>query len=90
MATRVTWLGHACLLFESDGTKILVDPFLTEMMWDKNVYFDDGLSRLLNVTNIPSAILFDPAGHLAGRMDGFEPSSFLDAMTERIQSILGH
>ena len=31
MATRVRWLGHACLLFESDGTPILVDPFLTEL-----------------------------------------------------------
>jgi L-ascorbate metabolism protein UlaG (beta-lactamase superfamily) len=29
MATRVRWLGHACLLFESDGQRILVDPFLT-------------------------------------------------------------
>ena len=29
MATRVCWLGHACLLFESDGTHVLVDPFLT-------------------------------------------------------------
>src|SRR5437899_7490605 len=29
MSTRVRWLGHACLLFESDGGRILVDPFLT-------------------------------------------------------------
>src|SRR5438067_6129514 len=29
MATRVQWLGHACLLFESNGTHVLVDPFLT-------------------------------------------------------------
>ncbi len=29
MATRVRWLGHACLLFESDGRHILVDPFLS-------------------------------------------------------------
>ncbi len=29
MATRVRWLGHACVLFESDGRKVLVDPFLT-------------------------------------------------------------
>src|SRR5437762_6864722 len=29
MATRVRWLGHACLLVESDGRKILIDPFLT-------------------------------------------------------------
>jgi L-ascorbate metabolism protein UlaG (beta-lactamase superfamily) len=30
MATRVQWLGHACLLVESDGRRILIDPFLTE------------------------------------------------------------
>jgi L-ascorbate metabolism protein UlaG (beta-lactamase superfamily) len=29
MATRVSWLGHAALLFESDGRRVLVDPFLT-------------------------------------------------------------
>jgi L-ascorbate metabolism protein UlaG (beta-lactamase superfamily) len=29
MATRVRWLGHSCLLFESDGKRILADPFLT-------------------------------------------------------------
>jgi L-ascorbate metabolism protein UlaG (beta-lactamase superfamily) len=29
MATRVRWLGHACLLLECDGKRILIDPFLT-------------------------------------------------------------
>jgi L-ascorbate metabolism protein UlaG (beta-lactamase superfamily) len=29
MSTRVRWLGHACLLVESDGQRILIDPFLT-------------------------------------------------------------
>ena len=29
MATRVRWLGHACLFIESDGQCILIDPFLT-------------------------------------------------------------
>ena len=29
MATRVQWLGHACLLIESDGKRVLIDPFLT-------------------------------------------------------------
>jgi L-ascorbate metabolism protein UlaG (beta-lactamase superfamily) len=29
MATRVRWLGHACLLVETDGRRILIDPFLT-------------------------------------------------------------
>src|SRR4051794_15642836 len=29
MATRLRFLGHASLLFESDGQTLLVDPFLT-------------------------------------------------------------
>ena len=29
MATRMRWLGHSCLLFEADGTHVLIDPFLT-------------------------------------------------------------
>jgi L-ascorbate metabolism protein UlaG (beta-lactamase superfamily) len=29
MATRLRWLGHAALLFESDGKSVLIDPFLT-------------------------------------------------------------
>ena len=28
MATRVQWLGHSCLLIESDGKRVLIDPFL--------------------------------------------------------------
>jgi L-ascorbate metabolism protein UlaG (beta-lactamase superfamily) len=29
MSTRLQWLGHACLLFESGGKHVLIDPFLT-------------------------------------------------------------
>jgi L-ascorbate metabolism protein UlaG (beta-lactamase superfamily) len=29
MATRLCWLGHAALLFESGSQRILIDPFLT-------------------------------------------------------------
>lgn len=29
MATRVRWLGHACLWLESDGQSLVIDPFLT-------------------------------------------------------------
>jgi L-ascorbate metabolism protein UlaG (beta-lactamase superfamily) len=29
MATRLRWLGHSCLWVESDGQKLLIDPFLS-------------------------------------------------------------
>jgi L-ascorbate metabolism protein UlaG (beta-lactamase superfamily) len=29
MALTVTWYGHSCFLLESQGTRILIDPFLT-------------------------------------------------------------
>ncbi len=29
MSTRLRWLGHSCLLFESGGKHVLIDPFLT-------------------------------------------------------------
>lgn len=30
MATELTWLGHGCWSFESDGVRVIVDPFLDD------------------------------------------------------------
>ena len=29
MSVKVTWYGHACFQFQVDGSRLLVDPFLT-------------------------------------------------------------
>lgn len=29
MSVKVTWLGHACVMIQADGTNLLVDPFLS-------------------------------------------------------------
>jgi thiol-disulfide isomerase/thioredoxin len=76
------------LEMNSDEDRSVVEPFLTAEKWDKTVYFEDGLARLFNVMNIPSTILIDKAGRVASRMDGFDPATFLEQMTSRIQSIL--
>ena len=78
----------AFLEMDSDEDRSVVEPFLTAQKWDKAVYFEDGLARLLNVMNIPTTIMIDKSGHVASRMDGFDPSTFLDQMTGRIQSLL--
>ena len=29
MSVKITWYSHACLMIETEGTKLLVDPFIT-------------------------------------------------------------
>jgi thiol-disulfide isomerase/thioredoxin len=78
----------AFLEMNADEDHSVVEPFLTAEKWDKAVYFEDGLARLLNVMNIPTTILIDKTGHIASRMDGFDPSTFLDQMSGRIEALL--
>jgi thiol-disulfide isomerase/thioredoxin len=79
--------GVVFMEVNADEDRTVVEPFLVDQMWDREVYYEDGLARLLNVTNIPATILFDKTGKLASRMDGFDPGSFLEQMTTRIQNL---
>ena len=76
------------LSIDTDEDHSRVAPFLDEQKWSKTVYFEDGLQRLLQVTSIPTTVLFDKQGHVASRMNGFLPGSFVDQLSERIQSAL--
>ncbi len=77
------------LAIDADEDRALVAPFLDEIKWTRAaVYFDDGLQRLLQVTSIPTTIMFDKQGHVASRMTGFLPDKFVDQLSERIRSAL--
>jgi thiol-disulfide isomerase/thioredoxin len=77
------------LAIDADEDRSLVAPFLDEIKWTRaSVYFDDGLQRLLQVTSIPTTIMFDKQGHVASRMTGFLPDKFVDQLSERIKSAL--
>jgi thiol-disulfide isomerase/thioredoxin len=80
---QVTFLG-----VNADEHHELVEPFLEEQKWDKNVYFEDGLVVMLGVRNIPATLIFDRTGHLVSRLDGFDPETFVDQMSTRIQGLL--
>lgn len=81
--------GVVFLGINSDEERIAVEPFLDEFMWGKdNIYFEDGLVRLLSVTNIPATVVFDRSGKLASRMDGFDPNTFVEQMTNRLNLLL--
>ncbi|MEP7353672.1 MAG: TlpA disulfide reductase family protein [Acidobacteriota bacterium] len=80
--------GVVFLAISADEERSVVGPFLDDQKWDKQVYFEDGLARMLAVQNIPSTILFGRDGKLASRMDGFDPENFLTWMTSRIEMSL--
>src|SRR5262249_55392866 len=52
MSTRVRWLGHACLLIESDGRHLLIDPFLT-----------DNPAAAATAGEVPADFIFVSHGH---------------------------
>jgi thiol-disulfide isomerase/thioredoxin len=76
------------LSLDTDEDRSLVAPFLTEQMWDNKVYFDDGLTRLLQVSQIPTTLLLNKRGKVSSRMNGFLPDEFVGMLIERIDAAL--
>ena len=76
------------LAIATDEDPTLVEPFLTAQKWSKQVYFESGLSRLLNVTSIPTTVIFNKNGEVASRMNGYVPETFVNVLGDRIQQIL--
>ena len=82
--------GDVVLLsIDTDEDHSIVSGFLDQQKWPKTrVYFEDGLQKLLQVSDIPTTIVFDKQGRLASRMNGFLPDRFVEQLSERIQNAL--
>ena len=78
----------AFLPLSTDDDHTVVQPFLESQMWDQHVYFDDGLQRILGVSQIPTTIILDKNGVVSSRMNGFVPDRFKDDLIERIDYAL--
>jgi thiol-disulfide isomerase/thioredoxin len=77
------------LSINADEDRDLVEPFLKANHWDRRqVYFEDGLSRALLITSMPTTIILDRRGQVISRMNGFVPERFVDMLTDRIQDAL--
>jgi thiol-disulfide isomerase/thioredoxin len=76
------------LAISADEERDLVKPFLEAAKWNSKVYFEDGLAQTLRVSSIPTTIVFDKRGNLAGRMNGFDPEQFVPMLTDRIEDAL--
>ncbi len=76
------------LNLSSDEDHDLVPEFILKQKWDRRVYFEDGLARMLQVTGIPTTVVLDRAGKVASRMNGFLPDTFMPQLRERIDAAL--
>lgn len=76
------------LAVDTDEDRSVVKPFLEQAKWTQKVYFDDGLGQLLQVSSIPTTVIFNKKGEVSSRMNGFLPDRFVEMLTQRIQEAL--
>lgn len=76
------------LSVNTDEERSAVEPFLRENNWGRKVYFEDGLSRTLRVSSIPTTIILNKRGEVVSRLNGFVPDRFVEMLTERIREAL--
>ncbi|MBI3470895.1 MAG: TlpA family protein disulfide reductase [Candidatus Solibacter usitatus] len=76
------------LSVNTDEDRSVVEPFLRENRWSKTVFFEDGLSRNMQISSIPTTIVLNRRGELISRMNGFLPDRFVKMLSERIEEAL--
>jgi thiol-disulfide isomerase/thioredoxin len=72
----------------TDEDRALVAPFVKDQKWSQSIYFEDGLTRKLEISSIPTTIVLDRRGEIVSRMNGFVPDRFVDMLSERIEEAL--
>ncbi|HYL73847.1 MAG TPA: TlpA disulfide reductase family protein [Bryobacteraceae bacterium] len=77
------------LSIDADEDHTQVKPFLELQKWTQKVYFEDGLSSLLQVSSLPMTIIYGKKGDVVSRMPGFLPERFVEMLAERIDEALG-
>jgi thiol-disulfide isomerase/thioredoxin len=85
LETKYAGKGVVFLSVDSDSDHSVVAPFVKEMNWKGRIYFDAGISHLLNVSSIPTVIVLDRNGKISSRMIGFIPERFEAMLAERIE-----
>lgn len=76
------------LSIDTDEDHSQVKPFLEAQKWTQKVYFEDGLSSLLQVSSIPMTIIYGKKGEVVSRMPGFLPERFVEMLADRIDEAL--
>ena len=78
------------LSIDTDEDRSQVKPFLEAQKWTQKVYFEDGLSSLLQVSSLPMTIIYGKKGEVVSRLPGFLPERFVEMLADRIDEALGN
>ncbi len=70
---------------DADDDLSLVAPFVKEQGWKNAGYFEAGLAQKMSITSIPTVVVFDPAGGIYSRINGFAPDRFEQTLIQRIE-----
>jgi thiol-disulfide isomerase/thioredoxin len=73
------------LAVTTDADRNAVKPFLDQLKWPGEFWFEDGLSRVLKITSIPTTLIIGRNGQVFSRMNGFVPERFVEMLTARIR-----
>ena len=76
------------LAIDTDEDHAPVKTFVEQNQWSGKFYFEDGLGQALQVTSIPTTVIFNKKGEVSSRMNGFLPERFVDMLSERIREAL--
>jgi thiol-disulfide isomerase/thioredoxin len=75
---------------DADDDLSLVAPFVKEQGWENAGYFEAGLAQKMSITAIPTVVVFDPAGGIYSRINGFAPDRFEQTLIQRIEEARGN
>ncbi|MFZ0583428.1 MAG: TlpA disulfide reductase family protein [Candidatus Acidiferrales bacterium] len=87
-----SYAGNNDILFyavNTDEDQSLVPQFVAHEKWDVPTVYADGLDDFMKVDSLPTVMVFDRAGKIIYRINGFPPEGFTENLNTAIQSATG-
>lgn len=84
-----SYVGNNDILFyavNTDEDQSLVPQFVAHEKWDVPTVYADGLDDFMKVDSLPTVMVFDRAGKIIYRINGFPPEGFTENLNTAIQS----
>ncbi len=84
-----SYAGNSDILFyavNTDEDQSLVPHFVAHEKWDVPTVYADGLDDFMKVDSLPTVMVFDRAGKIIYRINGFPPEGFTENLNTAIQS----